>query len=179
MVSTLMVESEFSAAGTLFILAMMFVPLLVSWGMSVYENRLSVYFSEQVGEPVNLGKGQVIGSVMGAYFMPLLAISFGLLVLWNLTESLWPTAGDGSPAEHGLEKLAAFAGFTLVSSLAGVLAAKALLFRKHLRGAGQEEARGLFLRWVRRVNIAGTVLNVGVYWTGLLLFPELALLTLN
>ena len=37
------VQSEFSPAGTLFVLALMFLPLLFAWAASVYENRLSVY----------------------------------------------------------------------------------------------------------------------------------------
>lgn len=173
------VQSEFSPAGTLFVLALMFLPLLFAWAASVYENRLSVYFSEQVAEPVNLARGHLVLSVIISYSVPLTAISFGLLGLYQVTGEIWGTeVVEGKPL-HSTEKLLTFFAFTLVTSCLGAVLAKRLLFRKHLAEPSYSEARGLFLRWVDRVNLACAVLTIGLYWIALWLFPELALKTLN
>ena len=179
MLPLLDVQSEFSPAGTLFVLALMFLPLLFAWATSVYENRLSVYFSEQVGEPVNLSKRQLIFSVLLSYCMPLVAISFGLLGLYQVTGEIWGTeVVDGRPV-HSSEKMLTFLAFTLVASWLGTWLAKHLLFRKHLTVGDYTESRVLFFRWVLRVNMVCASLTIALYWLALWLFPDLALKTLN
>jgi hypothetical protein len=97
-------RSEFSPAGTLFVLALMFLPLLFAWAASVYENRLSVYFSEQVGEPVNIEKKHIILGVIFSYSVPLFAISFGLLGLYQFTGDMGTEVVEGMPI-HSTPKL--------------------------------------------------------------------------
>lgn len=170
-------RSEFSPAGTLFVLALMFLPLLFAWAASVYENRLSVYFSEQVGEPVNIEKRHIILGVIFSYSIPLFAISFGLLGLYELTGDMGSRVIDDVP-QHSAEKIAVFLVFTLIASLAGAIAFKRLLYRRHLLG-DYMEARVFFLRWTDRVNAVAALLTVAMYWLALWLFPELAMKTLN
>ncbi|MCC6573181.1 MAG: hypothetical protein IT462_05255 [Planctomycetes bacterium] len=179
----LLVETQFDAPATLFVVALMFAPLLVAMGVSRYENRLSVYFSEQVGEPINLKKVHLIFSVIISSCVPVFAISFGLLVISKLTSNIWPPAPPGQPPEHSFEKQLVFYLFSLVVSLVGVLALKKLLFRKHLRDPDAGEARAYFLRWQFNLNVVATLLNVtiywGAFWVALWLDPELVNKTLS
>lgn len=170
-------RSEFSPAGTLFVLALMFLPLLFAWAASVYENRLSVYFSEQVGEPVNIEKKHIILGVIFSYSVPLFAISFGLLGLYQFTGDMGTEVVEGMPV-HSTTKLLLFLAFTMLGSLVGAVAYKRFLYRKHLLGE-YAEARVFFLRWVDRVNLISAALTIAMYWIALWLFPELAMKTLN
>lgn len=170
-------RSEFSPAGTLFVLALMFLPLLFAWAASVYENRLSVYFSEQVGEPINIEKRHIILGVIFSYSIPLFAISFGLLGLYQFTGDMGTEVVEGMPVHSGA-KLALFLAFTLITSVLGAVAYKRFIYRKHLLGE-YAEARLYFIRWVDRVNALAAALTVGMYWLALWLFPELAMKTLN
>ena len=171
-------RSEFSPAGTLFVLALMFLPLLFAWAASVYENRLSVYFSEQVGEPVNIEKKHIILGVIFSYSVPLFAISFGLLGVYQFTGDMGTEVVEGMPV-HSTGKLLLFLAFTLICSLAGAVAYKRFLYRRHLCEEAYAEARPFFIRWVDRVNLVSAALTVGMYWVALWLFPELAMKTLN
>jgi hypothetical protein len=45
--------------------------------------------------------------------------------------------------------------------------------------APYDEARPYFVRWMLIVNAFFAALSVALYWLALLLFPELALKTLN
>ncbi len=171
-------RSEFSPAGTLFVLALMFLPLLFAWAASVYENRLSVYFSEQAGEPLNIEKKHIILGVIFSYSVPLFALSFGLLGVYQFTGDMGTEVVEGMPV-HSTAKLLLFLAFTLVASLAGAVAYKRFLYRKHMREEAYVEARVYFIRWVDRVNLVSAALTVGMYWVALWLFPELAMKTLN
>jgi hypothetical protein len=171
-------RSEFSPSGTLFVLALMFLPLLFAWAASVYENRLSVYFSEQVGEPLNIEKKHIILGVIFSYSVPLFALSFGLLGLYQFTGDMGTEVVEGMPV-HSTIKLLLFLAFTLISSLIGAVAYKRMLYRKHMREESYVEARPYFIRWVDRVNLVSAALTVGMYWVALWLFPELAMKTLN
>ncbi len=158
------VQAEFDAPATLFVVALMFMPLLAAMGVSVYENRLSVYFSEQVGPPVNLEKRHLIFSVLITSCVPVFALSFGLLGVSQLTDRIWP-ALPGEPARQSPQEQAIFYLFSLGFSLLAVALLKRLLFRKHLSDPALVEARDLFRLWQFRLNLLATFLNVTLYWT--------------